>query len=86
MEYWSITAQLEGDDPPAFFAKLTKKNNKKITIPNEKAATAILKDLESAAFTIEKVQNNAEDPWRLLPPASFSRKRFESSVFRPEKR
>ena len=28
-EYWSITAKLEGDTPPAFDAKLTKKDNKK---------------------------------------------------------
>lgn len=79
MEYWSITAQLEGDDPPAFFAKLTKKNNKKITIPNEKAATAILKDLESAAFTIEKVQKKAQ---RRRPLAPFTTSKLQQEAIR----
>ena len=35
-EYWSITAHLENSAPPSFKAKLVKKREKKITIPDEK--------------------------------------------------
>ncbi len=54
-EYWSITANLEGDSPPAFLAKLSKKDDKKLRIPDEKTSQAILKDLEGADFKVVKV-------------------------------
>jgi DNA topoisomerase-1 len=50
VEYWSITADLKGAEPPPFSTKLVRKNGEKITIPNEAAAKAILKDLEAAAI------------------------------------
>jgi DNA topoisomerase-1 len=55
VEYWSITADLKGETPPAFAAKLVRKNGEKIEIPDEAAATAILKDLESARFLVDKI-------------------------------
>ncbi|MCU0600242.1 MAG: type I DNA topoisomerase [Desulfobacterales bacterium] len=54
-EYWSITATLAGDNPPPFAAKLVKKNNLKITIPDKEASDAILKDLSGAAFVVEQI-------------------------------
>lgn len=54
-EYWSITARLEGDSPPPFSAKLARKNNKKLDIPNEKSCKAILKALDNASFRVDKV-------------------------------
>ena len=47
VEYWSITANLKGSSPPAFAAKLVRKNGEKIEIPDESAAKAILNDLEN---------------------------------------
>ncbi len=55
VEYWSITANLQGDSPPAFTAKLVRKNGEKITIPDEAAATAILEDLDAARFIVDKI-------------------------------
>ncbi len=54
-EYWSITAELEGENPPPFNAKLSKKNGKKIHISDEKSATAIVKDLAGATPTVADV-------------------------------
>ncbi len=54
-EYWSVTAHLEGESPPPFTAKLAKKNNGKIEIPNEEKAKAILADLEDTQFVIKKI-------------------------------
>ena len=55
VEYWSITANLKGSAPPAFAAKLVRKNGEKIEIPDEAAATAILRDLETARFVLDKI-------------------------------
>jgi DNA topoisomerase-1 len=54
-EYWSITAHLEGGAPPPFAAKLVKKNNDKIEIPNEEKTNAILTELEGRNFVVTKI-------------------------------
>ena len=55
VEYWSITANLKGETPPTFEAKLVRKNGEKIEVPDETAAKAILKDLENAEFLVDKI-------------------------------
>jgi DNA topoisomerase-1 len=54
-EYWSITAQLEGKEPPPFDAKLAKKDGKKLTIEDESSAMAIVSAVSAAPFTVAKV-------------------------------
>jgi len=54
-EYWSITAALEGKNPPRFSAKLIKKKEKKLAIPNKEAADAVLSDLSKAAFVVDRI-------------------------------
>jgi len=55
VEYWSITATLKGKVPPAFTAKLVRKNGEKINVPDEASAGAILRDLERARFVLDKI-------------------------------
>ena len=55
VEYWSITANLKGAAPPAFAAKLVRKDGEKIEISDEAAAQGILKDLEAASFLVDKI-------------------------------
>lgn len=76
-EYWSITAELKGASPPAFNAKLTRKSGQKFEIPNEETSQAILKELENAAFTVEKVvkKTTHRNP---LPPFITSKLQQES--------
>jgi DNA topoisomerase-1 len=76
-EYWSITADLEGTSPPPFTAKLTKKSGKKLKIPNDKAAQAILSDLSNATFLVDKVvkKTTQRNP---LPPFTTSKLQQES--------
>ncbi len=71
-EYWSITAELEGDTPPPFLAKLAKKHNKKLRIPDEKVAQAVLKDLEGTDFRVDKVVRKAQNR-KPLPPFTTSK-------------
>ncbi len=77
VEYWSITANLKGEIPPNFSAKLARKAGKKIEIPDETTAKAILKELESASFILDKVvkRTTKRNP---LPPFITSKLQQES--------
>lgn len=76
-EYWSVTAQLEGESPPSFLAKLIKKDNKKLHIPNEKASKAILKELAKARFRVEKVVHKSQKR-NPFPPFTTSKLQQEA--------
>jgi len=56
VEYWSITATLEGENPPEFLAKLAKQNNKKINIPNQEASDKILSEITGKDFIIDTIK------------------------------
>lgn len=71
-EYWSITAHLEGESPPPFTAKLTRKNSKKIEIPDETSAKAILRDLKNKEFVVEKIVKKTKHK-NPLPPFTTSK-------------
>ena len=76
-EYWSITAHLKGNTPPPFEAKLAKQKGKKIHIPDEKASNAILNELATMPFVVEKVEKKTtkRNP---LPPFITSKLQQES--------
>ncbi|UCF90906.1 MAG: type I DNA topoisomerase [Desulfobacterales bacterium] len=76
-EYWSITAHLEGRTPPPFTAKLVKKGQKKIEIPDEKTTNAILDDLAGKKFVVDKVVKKTvkKNP---LPPFTTSKLQQEA--------
>ncbi len=54
VEYWSITANLEGKEPPPFEAKLFKIDDKKAEINNEAEATEILEAIKDKNFVVTK--------------------------------
>src|SRR6476660_3680934 len=54
-EYWSITARLEGHQPPPFDAKLSKIKGKTAEVSNQEQADHILQNLEGATFNVESV-------------------------------
>ncbi|MBU4316162.1 MAG: type I DNA topoisomerase [Proteobacteria bacterium] len=54
-EYWSITAHLEDKTPPVFQARLVKKNDHKLAIPDEKASDDILSELAGKDFVVDKI-------------------------------
>ncbi|MBI4681430.1 MAG: type I DNA topoisomerase, partial [Nitrospirae bacterium] len=55
-EYWSITAALEGKEPPPFNAKLSQINGQKADIRNESEAAGIVKNLEGKTFLVKKIE------------------------------
>ncbi len=61
-EYWSINAEFEGSQSPAFWTKLFKieqeaeSKDQRFLIPNEEAAHAIVADLKSKEFVLGKIE------------------------------
>jgi len=76
-EYWSITAHLESDSPPAFTAKLVKKGREKLSIPDQTASQNILEDLKGRDFIVDNVQKKTvrKNP---APPFTTSKLQQES--------
>ena len=56
VEYWSITAALEGKEPPPFDAKLFHIDGEKAEIKNESESTSIVNALEGKSFTVKKIE------------------------------
>jgi len=78
-EYWSITAELEGETPPPFSAKLVKKEKKKLRIPDESTAQLILTDLAGASF---KVKNVVQKTQKRNPPPPFTTSKLQQEAIR----
>ena len=76
-EYWSITAHLEGNQPPPFTAKLVKKGKDKLAIPDGAVAQRILAELKGQAFIVDKIQKKTvrKNPY---PPFTTSKLQQES--------
>jgi len=76
-EYWTITAELEGETPPPFNTNLIKKNAKKIKIPDQKTAREFTNALSSQKFIVEKIQKKLvkRNP---LPPFTTSKLQQEA--------
>jgi DNA topoisomerase-1 len=66
-EYWTILAQLEGKEPPAFPANLVKKDGKNVEIGNADEAAAVRRDLEAATFRVHKIQSKERKRYPVPP-------------------
>lgn len=76
-EYWTIAADLLGDNPPPFQAKLAKKDGKKIKIPDNDTSTAICSELEKETFVVESI-NKKTVKRNPLPPFTTSKLQQEA--------
>lgn len=66
-EYWSITARLEGSNPPPFEAKLIEVNGKKVKISNEEEAKKILAAISNKEFVLSKVERSEKKRYAAPP-------------------
>ncbi len=55
-EYWTIEAQLEGQEPPAFAARLSKIGGKKAAIADEASAKAVADACRAGQFTVDTIK------------------------------
>ncbi len=77
VEYWSVTAHLEGETPPPFTAKLAKKDKLKIKIPDGTIAKSIVSDLADETFKVDDVRRKTIRR-RPLPPFITSKLQQEA--------
>ena len=77
-EFWSITAQLQGALPPAFAAKLTKRNSQPIDITRQAQAEAAVTWLRGATLTVASVERK-ERKRNPLPPFTTSKLQQEAA-------
>jgi DNA topoisomerase-1 len=77
-EYWSITARLEGHEPPPFDAKLSKIKGKGAEVKNQQEADHILKSLEAAQFNVESVVTKEKKRYP-VPPFTTSKIQQEAA-------
>ena len=55
VEYWTISENLEGKNPPPFIAKLDKVSNRKAKVENQEQADEIVSTLKKAEHTVSAV-------------------------------
>jgi DNA topoisomerase-1 len=71
-EYWSITAKLEGHEPPQFDARLVKVKGKTAEVKEEKEAQHILDVVKNSDFLVESVVTK-EKKRNPVPPFTTSK-------------
>ncbi|HVO92139.1 MAG TPA: type I DNA topoisomerase [Terriglobales bacterium] len=84
VEYWSLTALLEGRLPPAFKAKLVqwknqKVDNKKFRLENDETVQAIIKSLDGASWVIADVEKKER---RRYPTPPFVTSKLQQEAAR----
>lgn len=70
-EYWSITAELQGEKSEPFLSSLIKINNKKIDIKNQQQAENIVSDLKTKKFAVKNISKKTVTR-RPAPPFTTS--------------
>ena len=77
-EYWNLTAQFEGSNPPPFDAKLIKVDGKKAKVSTGEEANRLAAKIKEASFIVEKLEKK-ELKRSALPPFTTSKLQQEAS-------
>jgi DNA topoisomerase-1 len=84
-EYWSLTARLEGAEPPPFEAKFFQYKGKKTDLNHEKQTLDIVSEIRGLPFEVSKItkkrtKRNAPPPFitSLLQQEAFRRLRYSA--------
>lgn len=78
-EFWTMTATLEGQNPPIFQAKLHAAQSERITIRTTEEAQHILQDLQGASFAVSQIDQKEK---RRNPSAPFVTSRLQQDSAR----
>jgi len=79
IEYWTITAMLQGQNPPPFEARLQEYRGNPVEIHTGEEADRILQDLQGAVFTVSAIDKT--DRYR-NPPPPFITSRLQQEAAR----
>ena len=77
-EYWNLTAEFQGSNPPPFEAKLIKVDGKKAKVSNAEKAGQLEARVRAAKFEVEKLEQK-EVKRAPLPPFTTSKLQQEAS-------
>ena len=66
-EYWSLTAHLEGKNPPLFTAKLREKDGRKAELKNKEETEKILKALDRETFSVKSIERKEKKRYPVPP-------------------
>jgi DNA topoisomerase-1 len=77
-EYWTLTALVEGREPPPFETRLSKIDNKKADLKNQEQTDAIVRDLPKASFVVRSVESK-EKKKNPVPPFITSKLQQDAS-------
>ncbi|MBI5143063.1 MAG: type I DNA topoisomerase [Nitrospirae bacterium] len=79
-EYWSVTARLQGAEPPAFEAKLAKYLGRKLELPNEEIVNGALDGIRAAGqFVLSKIERKER---KRNPAAPFTTSKLQQESAR----
>ncbi len=86
-EYWSITTNLEGKEPPPFLAKLSKVDKKKVELKNEEDTNKVLADIKDAPFQIADIQKKERkrNPYPPFITSTLQQETSRKMRFSPKK-
>ncbi|MCE9626116.1 MAG: type I DNA topoisomerase [Deltaproteobacteria bacterium] len=79
VEYWSLTANLEGSLPPAFLAKLAQINGEKAELGSEAVVKDIRAKVESSPFVLKEVVRRER---KRMPYAPFVTSKLQQEAAR----
>ena len=84
IEYWSITAQLDGEQPPTFNARLARIGDQRLDpekfhVENDQHAQALVARLREATWTVAKVERKER---RRFPTPPFITSRLQQEASR----
>jgi DNA topoisomerase I len=77
-EYWTIHAMLDAGEPPAFEAKLSKKNGEDIEVKNQEEADAVVAAVSKAKWQVASV--NLKEKRRNAPPP-FTTSKLQQAAY-----
>jgi DNA topoisomerase-1 len=66
-EYWTISAHLEGKNPPPFDARVAKFQGKDLEIPDQTTADRIAGEIQAATLVVESVTNREKRKYPVPP-------------------
>ena len=78
-EYWNLTAQLEGSNPPPFEAKLHKIDGKRAKIGDGTRSAEVVASLQGAPFVVAAVEKKEV---KRQPPAPFTTSKLQQEASR----
>jgi len=71
VEYWSLTAYLQADNPPTFKARLFKYDGTKVELKDEQNTLRIIEEVKDKAFQVESISKKKKKK-NPLPPFTTS--------------